>query len=144
MFSRRRWLDVPLLGRAEDHDPPAHIGAEVGQGIEILGRPAPDRFVRRRDVQTGGRHEEPVQPDNRHAAIGRGTRDGAPAIGRNVCHGFGNRERCEFDTVKPDLGSRGEDPFDLNIAPQFIANGQLHDVNDSGYRVPNPRGQDRI
>ncbi len=56
---------VPLLRRAEDHDPPAQIGAEPGQMAQIFGRLAADVGVGAGQMKALGLGQQPVQADDR-------------------------------------------------------------------------------
>ena len=55
---------VPLLRRAEDHQPPAQVGTEPGELLEVLGGAAAHGGIGAGDVKPLGLGQEPVQADD--------------------------------------------------------------------------------
>ena len=114
---------VPLLGRAEDHDLAAQIGAELGQLAQVFRRLAAHVGIGTGQMKALGFGQQPVQPDDFQAGLLRQPPHFGTAIGRDFGDVLGHGERRDLDALVAALGRQGEGPVERPVAERLVADG---------------------
>ena len=140
-FPRRPGGDAALGRRAEDEHVAAEVGAAAGQFAEVIGGGLADGLVRRGEPQPLGAGEQPVQPQERQAAVLGLAAQLTAALRGHVGDAAGEGERRDFQTL---VAEAGDEPADAPMVPaleRLIADRITHE------KVPEesepPRRQER-
>src|SRR5690606_2020440 len=100
--------EIPLLRRAENHDLPTDVRAEIGERGDVARGVAANVRVGGREVKPLGRDEKPVKTDDLDSSIFRAFANRSPALGGDLLDRLGDREGRDLHAVEPESG----DPID--------------------------------
>ena len=121
--------DASLAGRAEDEHVAAEVGAAAGQFAEVIGGGLAHGGVGRGELQAFGAGEQPVQAEQRQAAVLRLAPQLAAALRRHVGDAAGESKRRDLQSLVAEAGDELADAPMVPALKRLIADRITHGGN---------------